>query len=63
MKTTTWRSRSSWPHEIELVSKLRDCVLVHMKNTDIIIAAVYIPPSDSIYFNDIYFNNLQLMIN
>ena len=42
---------------------LRDCVICHIKNSDIIIAAVYIPPSNSKYFDNIYFTNLEIIYN
>ena len=54
--------RLSYPYQLEIVTKLRDCVVVKIKNTDLIIAAIYIPPSDSLYFDDIYFINIELLI-
>ena len=37
--------------------------MCHIKNSDIIIAAVYIPFSNSKYFDDIYFSNLEIIYN
>ena len=42
---------------------LRDCIICCVTNSGIIIAAVYIPPSNSKYFNDIYFANLEIIYN
>ena len=41
---------------------LRDYVICHIKNSDIIIAAVYIPLSNK-YFDDIYFTDLEIIYN
>ena len=42
--------------QIDMVyNGLRDCVICHIKNSDIIIAAVYIPLSNSKYFDNIFF--------
>ena len=41
---------------------LRDYVICHIKNSDRIIAAVYIPLSNK-YFDDIYFTNLEIIYN
>ena len=42
---------------------LRDCVIFEVRNSNLVIAAQYIPPSNSIYFNDIYMENLCLLYN
>ena len=42
---------------------LRDCVVFEVRNSNLVIAAQYIPPSNSIYFNDIYMENLSLLYN
>ena len=42
---------------------LRDCVVCRVTNTNIILAAVYIPPSNSEYFDEIYMKNLELLCN
>ena len=42
---------------------LRDCVICRIKNSDIIIAAVYIPFSNSNHFDNIYFTNLGISYN
>ena len=44
-----------------LCDSLRDCVIVGLKDTDLVIAAQYIPPSNSIYYNEIYMENLSLI--
>ena len=46
-----------------LYDGLRDCVIFGIKDTDFIFAAVYIPPSNSIYFDNICFENLNLIYN
>ena len=54
---------TSCDFEIETIcSELRDCVIFRIKNSDFIIAAPYITPPNSIYFDDIYFSNLELII-
>ena len=40
---------------------LRDCVVCQVRDTSVIIAAVYIPPQNSVYFDDSYFMNLELI--
>ena len=42
---------------------LRDFVICIVKNSDIIIAAGNIPPSNSKYFDDIYFTNSEIIYN
>jgi hypothetical protein len=44
-----------------LCRSLRDCVVCQIKNTDLIFVAAYIPPHNSVYFNDIYFENLKII--
>ena len=44
-----------------LCQSLRDCVVCQIKNTDLIFVAAYIPPHNSVYFNDIYFENLKII--
>ena len=47
---------------IELVyDGFQDCVICRIRNTDIIIIALYIHPSNSAYFTDEYFSNLELI--
>ena len=38
---------------------LVDCVICRIVNTDVILVAMYIPPSNSVYFNEKYFQNLD----
>ena len=40
---------------------LRDCVVCQVRDTSVIIAAVYIPPHNSVYFDESYFMNLELI--
>ena len=48
--------------EIDIISiDFRDCVIFEIRNTDIVIAAMYIPPRNSELFDDIYFKNLELL--
>ena len=42
---------------------LQDCVICKIVNTDVIMVALYIPPSNSIYFSESYFTNLELIYN
>ena len=44
-----------------LCDSLRDCVVFEIKHSNLVIAAQYIPPSNSIYFDDIYMDNLNLI--
>ena len=49
---------------IEMVyDGLHDCVICRVVNTDIIIVGLYILPHNSIYFNDSYFANMELIHN
>ena len=41
----------------------KDCVIFEICNTTIVVIAIYIPPNNSTYFDDTYFNNLDLMMN
>ena len=40
---------------------LLDCVVCRIKNTDVILVALYIAPSNSVYFDEKYFTNLELI--
>ena len=40
-----------------------DCVVCRIKNTDVILVAMYIPPSNSTYFDDKHFSNLEVIYN
>ena len=56
-----YRNKNS-PLHIDIICKsLRDCLIVEVRNSDIVIASQYIPPSNSTYYNDIYFDNLKLI--
>ena len=46
-----------------ILDSLMDCVIFEICNTPIIIIAIYIPPNNSAYFDDTYFNNLMLVMN
>ena len=41
----------------------QDCVICQVLNTDILLIAIYIPPSTSIYFDERYFENLEIIYN
>ena len=43
--------------------ELRDCVVFMIRNTDLVIGAMYIPPYNSEYYDDIYFKNLELLLD
>ena len=45
-----------------LSTAFRDCVIIKIRYTNIVIAAMYIPPRNSLYFKDIYFTNLELLL-
>lgn len=50
------------PLRIEILcSTMRDCIIIEVKNTGIVIAGQYIPPSNSVYYSNIYMDNLELM--
>ena len=42
---------------------LVDCVICRIVNTDVILVGMYIPPSNSSYFNEKYFQNLDTIYN
>ena len=44
-----------------ICGSLRDCVVFEVKNSDFVVAAHYIPPSNSMYFDDIYMENIKLL--
>ena len=44
-----------------LCDSMRDCVVFEIKNSDMVIAAQYIPPSNSVYYNDVYMENVKLL--
>ena len=46
-----------------ILDDLIDCVVFEVCNSPIVIIALYIPPYNSTYFNDTYFNNLLLFMN
>ena len=49
---------------LELVyDGLKDCVICGVPNSDFILAGIYIPPYNSIYFDDMYFTNLDIIYN
>ena len=48
--------------QLEVIcDSLNDSSICKIKDSDFIISAVYIPPSNLIYFNGIYFKNLDLI--
>ena len=48
--------------QVELMcDTLRDCVIFGITHSDLIIAAQYIPPSNSIYYHETYMDNLELI--
>ena len=54
----------SWDVQLEdLHVKFRDCAVCKISNTDFIIAAPYIPPVNSKFYDVICFNNLELLYN
>ena len=47
---------------IEVIcNTLRDCIIIKIKNSEIVVVAQYIPPSNSEYYSDIYMENLKLV--
>ena len=42
---------------------LYDMIAVEIENTSTVLVAAYIPPDNSIYYTDIYFENLRLLIH
>ena len=50
--------------EVDLIpADFRDCVLFKINNSDLVIDGMYIPPNNSLYYNEIYFKNLQLILD
>ena len=50
--------------DFEIVSdELRDCVVFRLLPVDIVVAAMYIPPSNSKYHTPHYMENLQLLLS
>ena len=41
----------------------KDCVICKIMNTDVLLISIYIPPSNSIYYDESYFENLDLIYN
>ena len=46
-----------------LSSNFTDCVILEICSSNVILVALYIPPSNSLYFEDCYFENLGLILN
>ena len=46
-----------------ICDSLYDMVIVEIEDTSSVIAAVYIPPNNTVYYADIYFENLRLIID
>ena len=44
-----------------LYDGFRDCLIFRIRDSDAIFAAIYIPPANSIYFDEIYFHNLEVI--
>ena len=44
-----------------ICDELRDCVIVKVRDSDLVIAAPYITPSNSLYYDEIYFKNLEMI--
>ena len=56
--------RSTSTLELKLIcDKLYDMVVVEVEDTSAIIVAAYIPPSNTKYYTDIYFENLRLLVD
>ena len=48
--------------DLELMSDdFQDSVICRIMNTDVLLVAMYIPPSNSVYFDEKYFANLDLI--
>ena len=45
-----------------ITDDLKDCVIFEICNTQIVVIAIYIVPSNSKYYTEMYFKNLELMI-
>ena len=55
---------NSCPVNVELFyDGLKDCVICKIMNTNVLLVAMYIPPTNSIYFEESYFENLDLIYN
>ena len=49
---------------IDIISNyFRDCVVFKIRFTDLVVAAMYIPPRNSEYYDDIYFKNCELIMD
>ena len=56
--------RNDCSFDIEVVcNSFRDCVICQIKDTNFIFASIYIPPSNSVYYSDIYWENLDFIYN
>ena len=54
----------NFENSIEVIcDSFRDCLVCRVSDTDIIIVAMYIPPSNSEYHDEIYMKNLDLIYN
>ena len=49
--------------DITILHDFPDCLVCEVKFTDIVIIAMYIPPSNSTYFNDDCFENMKMLLD
>ena len=48
--------------KLDISKDFRECILFKIRHTDLLVASVYIPPRNSKSFDEIYFMDLQLML-
>ncbi len=58
-----YRNKKKYLQIDVITDDFRDCVIFNIRHTELFIAAVYIPPSLSEYFDDISFSNLELILD
>ena len=58
-----FRNNSSYFDVDLLYDGFQDCVVCRVRNTEIVLVAFYIPPSTSIYYDERYFEALDLIYN
>ena len=58
-----YRRKSSQIQLDTICKELRDCVIIQIRNTNLVLACAYIPPENSKYYDDIYFDNMEMLMN
>ena len=50
--------------ELDILSlAFRDCVVFKIRYSDVVFAAMYIPPRNSVYYDEVYFKKCELLMD